>query len=402
MTNQLFDDLLVIDCASFIAGPAAATIMSDYGARVIKVEPPVIGDSYRQLINVPGMPPCDKDYFWMLDARNKESLALDLKHPEGRAVLDTLIRKADVFITNFPAPIRERLKLTAGDVLPMNERLVYASLTPYGEEGPEKDRTGYDATAWWARSGMMDSVRATPETEPAISIPGMGDHPTAVAMFSAIMTALYRRERTGKGGEVSTSLLANGLWSNGLWMQAALCDADMSTRLRRGQRGALTELYRCRDGRWFMLAMLNWQRERPLLTDMLGHPEWRDDPRFATAEARRDNAPALVELLEKEFVKRDWAEWRDMMQEATITFGPIAQAADHLTCPQVAANNMLPEIENAGGLRTVDSPIHITGEKKSAPRMPPGIGEHSRGVLDSLGFEASEIDRLIAAGAVAE
>jgi len=239
MEKGLFEDLTVIDCASFIAGPAAATIMADFGARVIKIEPPVGGDNYRQLIHVPGMPPADHDYFWLLDNRNKQSLALDLKHPDARPVLEALIAKADVFITNYPAPVRERLKLGSDDILPLNERLIYASLTPYGEDGPERDRTGYDATAWWARSGLMDSVRANPETEPAFSVPGMGDHPTAVALFGAIMAALYRREKTGKGGAVSTSLLANGLWANSVWMQAVLCNADFSVRPARRSHGAL-------------------------------------------------------------------------------------------------------------------------------------------------------------------
>ena len=145
MSENLFSDLLVIDCASFIAGPAAATVMSDFGARVIKIEPPGIGDSYRNLFRLRGTPD-DIDYFWAMDSRNKESLALDLKLPQARAVLETLIRKADVFITNFPFPVRERLGLRAEDLLHLNERLIYASLTPYGEQGPERDRTGFDTT----------------------------------------------------------------------------------------------------------------------------------------------------------------------------------------------------------------------------------------------------------------
>ncbi|MEQ8327730.1 MAG: CoA transferase [Parvibaculum sp.] len=400
-TGSLFGDLLVLDCASFIAGPAAATIMSDFGARVIKIEPPVTGDSYRQLIHVPGMPPAERDYFWLLDNRNKESLALDLKHPDARPVLEALIARADVFITNFPGPIREKLKLTPDDVLPLNERLVYASLTPYGEEGPEKDRTGYDATAWWARSGLMDSVRANPDTEPAISVPGMGDHPTAVALFGAIIAALYRREKTGKGGVVSTSLLANGLWSNGLWMQAVLCDADFSVRLRRGQRGALTELYKCRDGRWFMLALLNYLREWPLLANCVGHPERVEDPRFATPEARKENTPVLLKLLEEIFVTADWPEWRERFTEAGITFGPIAQPDDHLECRQVAANNMLPEIAGGEGLRTVDSPIRLADEQKAVPRRAPSIGENTRRILSDIGLAEADIERMIASGAAA-
>ncbi len=152
MGTGLFGDLLVIDCASYVAGPAAATIMSDFGARVIKIEPPGEGDAYRTLIKYRGAEDCI-DYFWALDSRNKESLALDLKDPEQRAFLDELVRRADVFITNYPFPVRERLRLRAQDVMPLNRRLIYASLSPYGEHGPERDRTAFDATAWWARSG---------------------------------------------------------------------------------------------------------------------------------------------------------------------------------------------------------------------------------------------------------
>jgi crotonobetainyl-CoA:carnitine CoA-transferase CaiB-like acyl-CoA transferase len=399
--NGLFDDLLVLDCASFIAGPAAGTIMSDFGARVIKIEPPGIGDSYRQLMNVPGIPPADRDYFWILSNRNKESLALDLKHEAARPVLEALIRKADVFITNFPGPIRERLKLRDEDVLPLNDRLIYASLTPYGEDGAEKDRTGYDATAWWARSGLMDSVRTTPESEPALSVPGMGDHPTAVALFGAIMAALYRREKTGKGGSVSTSLLANGVWSVGCWMQAVLCDADFTVRLRRGQRSALTELYRARCGRWFMLVILNYQREWPLLVEAIGKPEWLADPRLDTHAARRDNSAALVKALEEIFVSRDWAEWKTIFERSGITYGPVARPSDHLECAQIAANGILPEIEGTGGLRTVDSPITIDGETKRPPRLAPAIGEHTRPVLRSFGFDDAAIDALLKCGAAA-
>ncbi|HEY1425811.1 MAG TPA: CoA transferase, partial [Caulobacteraceae bacterium] len=183
MGQGLFGDLLVIDCASYVAGPAAATIMSDFGARVIKIEPPGEGDGYRSLIKYRAGDDVI-DYFWTFDSRNKQSLAIDLKTPEARALLDALIRKADVFLTNYPFPTRERLRLRAEDVMPLNRRLIYASLTPYGEHGPQRDRTAFDATAWWSRSGLMDMVRATGETEPALSMPGMGDHPTAMAMYA--------------------------------------------------------------------------------------------------------------------------------------------------------------------------------------------------------------------------
>ena len=215
MPDHLFSGLKVIDCASWIAGPAAATILSDFGADVIKIEPPEAGDPWRHSPPVPGK---TTDYYWQLTGRNKRSLAIDLKHEAGLAVLYRLVKSADVFITNFPLPVRERLKIAASDLLELNPRLVYGSMSAYGEAGEEAGRQGFDATAYWARTGLMDMVRATAETDPARSMPGMGDHPTATGLYAAIVTALYRREKTGRGGVAQSSLLQNGLWANGCFM----------------------------------------------------------------------------------------------------------------------------------------------------------------------------------------
>ncbi len=395
MASPLFSDLMVIDCASFIAGPAAATIMSDFGARVIKIEPPGAGDAYRNLIRLRA-PPGTVDYFWTLDSRNKESLALDLTRPDCRAVLEALVRKADVFITNYPFPVRERLRLRAEDVTPLNPRLIYASLSPYGEEGPERDRTAYDTTAWWARSGLMDMVRATGETEPGLSMPGMGDHPTALAVYGAIVTALYRRQMTGEGAVVSSSLLANGLWSNSCQVQAALCDIELAPRGERGQRNPISEIYRAADGKDFLLAITNPAREWPLLARALGHPEWLDDPRLATPAARLENADLLVGMLDQIFSGETWDHWNAMLSEAGVTFGPIARTCDHADDPQILANNLLPEFADGLGLRTVDSPFQLSGEVKHAPRMAPGIGQHSRAILAELGWNEAEIEAMTA------
>lgn len=400
MTEPLFRNLLVLDCASFVAGPAAATIMSDFGARVIKIEPPEIGDSYRQLIHLPGTPLSERDYYWMLDNRNKESLALDLKQEAAQEILRTLVKKADVFVTNFPGPIRDRLKLRPADILSLNDRIIYASLTPYGEEGPEKDRTGYDSTAWWARSGLMHAVRPTALSEPARSIPAMGDHPTAVSLYAAIMTGLYRRSITGKGGMVSTSLLANGLWSNGCFMQAALVGARFQPRAARYQRSALLELYRCKDDRWFMFSMVNQVREWPLLLQVIGREAWENDPRFATAQARHENAEAIVRAMEDIFAGEDWEHWRRKFLDAGVTVGPISQPEDHFDCPQVAANGFLPEFDDEPGLRTIDSPVRVADAPHIPPRHAPCIGQHSGDILRELGFDDENVRQLAKAGAV--
>jgi formyl-CoA transferase len=397
MDTGLFDDLLVLDCASFIAGPAAATIMGDFGARVIKIEPPVTGDTFRQFRHMAGAPKADMDYGWVLDNRNKESLALDLKQPGARAIFETLVARADVFITNFPGPVRDKLRLRAEDLLPLNDRLIYASITPYGEVGPDKDRTGYDSTAWWARSGLMDHVRASPDSPPGFSTPGMGDHPTATALYGAIVSALYRRQKTGKGGHVSTSLLANGLWSNGVLLQAALCGADLDAPRT---RSALANLYRCSCGRWFILAIINDTRDWPRLAAALGREDWLNDARFNTPEGRRENVPDLIALLTAHFADADWDHWRRTLGDAGIPIGQIGRTKDHFDDPQVIQNEFLKEIPGANGLRTVDSPIRIDGETKTPARLAPDIGAHTRPLLTELGYDEADIARLAASGAI--
>jgi crotonobetainyl-CoA:carnitine CoA-transferase CaiB-like acyl-CoA transferase len=396
MSEQLFGDLLVIECASFIAGPAAGTILSDFGARVIKIEPPG-GDGYRLLKHLPGLPVAENNYPWTITNRNKESLVLDLKQAVARDFLDTLIARADVFITNYPLPVRERLRLGYEDICAVNPRTIYASLTPYGEEGPEANNTGYDATAWWARSGLMDSVRTSADTPPAISVPGMGDHMAANTLYGSIVTALYRRERSGQGGKVGTSLMGNGLWSNGLYVQAALDGANMDARIDAESLSAFTHIYRCRDDRWFMLTILPQAQDKawPALARCVGHEEWLDDARFVDAGQRHQNNAALKALMDAAFMQRDWPDWHSSFAEFGITCGGIAQAADHCDDEQARAAGMLTEFDDGSGDRTVDSPLYVLGETKRQPSRAPAIGEHSRAIVEEFAVDAATARQLL-------
>ena len=392
--DHLLEKITVIDCASYIAGPAAATIMSDFGARVIKIESPDIGDSYRSLLRLPGLPESDENYPWILTSRNKESLALDLKFKEAHVILHKLIKKADIFITNYPFPIRAKLKINAEDILEENKKLIYASLSPYGEKGEEKDKTGYDATAWWARSGLMHAVRNNSNSEPSSSTPGMGDHPTASALFGAIMMALYKREITGEGSEVSSSLMANGLWSNGIYNQAALCGANFVENTGRGTKGALAEKYKCKDGRWFILVMLNEEREWPLLLRCLKREEVNDDKRFNTREGRAKNSLELMKILDEEFLSKDWGQLKELFEKSGVTFGSISEPYDHINDQQIADNEFFTKFTDKEDLLTVDSPIFMKNEKKRKPQTAPEIGEHTRQILEELDYNETEIDKL--------
>lgn len=393
----IFAGLRVIDAASYVAGPSAATILGDFGAEVIKLEPPA-GDAYRALSTMPGQPRGDTDYPWVLDNRGKRGLVLDLKRPEGQAVLHRLIRGTDVFVTNAIPRLRAGLGVAPEGLLALNPRLVYAALTAYGETGPEADKTGFDATAYWARSGLMDLVRAHAEAPPGRSVAGMGDHPAGLALYGAITTALYRRERTGQGGMVHASLLGAGLWANGFMVQAALDGARFIPRPpREAAPNALGNLYQAGCGRWFLLALLNETRQWPALLHLLGNPAWGEDPRFATQALRRENAQALTALLDEAFAARSLAELRPLMDAAGLTFDAVTTTQEAAEAPQPRATGA---IRPAPGGWTVDSPVQVAGEEKAPPAPPPALGADTEAILAEHGFAPAEIRALRQAGAL--
>ena len=399
---RLLEGLRVIDAASFIAGPVATTVMADFGADVIKVEPPT-GDTYR--VRGPGYPPSPYNFPWIVDNRSKRAIAIDLRTADGQSVLHRLVRGVDVFVTNLPLDARPRLRVGWEDLAPLNPRLIYASVTAYGETGEEAARPGFDSTALWARTGLMDLMRPSPDSPPTRSLPGMGDHPTGMSLFGAIMAALYQRERTGRGSMVATSLMANGLWWNAIQVQGILCGTRTPVRPPREESvSALANLYRCRDGRWFLLNLTADERRWEPLAAALGRKDLVADPRFATQAARRANARALAAILDEVFATRDWPDWRAILEATGIAFGVVGTLDDIPGDPQMRASGALVPIEDpaAGATLTVNSPIAISGQEKVPPRMPPAIGEHTVSVLREARFDEAEIERLLKSGAIVQ
>jgi formyl-CoA transferase len=402
MTTRVFDGLKVLDAAGFIAAPSAATILSDFGAEVIKIEPPGEGDPFRLIYRLPNLPVSEHNYLWMQVARNRRGLALNLKSAEGQAVLHRLVRAADVLITNYPPHVRGRLGLAYAQLAPLNPRLIYASLTGYGETGPEANKPGFDANTYWARSGLTDLVRSDPEGPPASAANGAGDQPTSGMLYAAIVTALYRRERTGLGGMVSTSLIANGAWANALTIQAALVGAEIPYRRpRTAPRNALTNYYRCREGRWFILSLVAEDKAWPSFAPLVGIAHLMDDPRFATTEARRAHAAELVAELDQAFAKRDSAEWQALFEAAGHTVGVVARTTDVEHDPQMRlAGAIVPGDGIPGTGLTVDSPFQISGETKVRPQPAPAVGQDSEAILRAHGYGEDEIERLRRTGVI--
>ncbi|MES2714822.1 MAG: CoA transferase [Pseudomonadota bacterium] len=393
-----FTGLKVIDCASFIAAPVAATLLADLGADVVKVEPPG-GDPHRTLYQRVGCLPdpalADNNFIWDLNARHKRSLVLDLKQAAGQAVLHRLVQQADVFITNLPLPVRARLGIAADTLLALNPRLVVASMTAYGETGPEASKSGFDVTAYWARAGLMDMVRADHTAAPTRPVPGMGDHPSAVTLFAAISTALYRRERTGRGGLVSTSLLANGLWSNAIQVQAQLSGMRYGPRLPRSQApNPLSNIYQVGCGRWLSLVILNEARQLQPLLQVLGLGHLQDDPRLATAASREAHGAELIALFDQGFARHDLATWRSRLDAAGITFGVVGTLADVDGDAQMRAAGALVGYAHRSGT-TVAAPILMHGSTARAPGPAPALGAHSASVLAEAGYSAEQIAHLL-------
>jgi formyl-CoA transferase len=400
-TDNIFSGLKVVDFASFIAGPSAAVILSDFGANVIKVEPPS-GDLWRHAHQIPPQPLAKDPYPWHLANRNKRGMALDLKSTSAPQVVERLVKWADVLIVNTPHPARKRLKLEYDDVAPWNPRLIYADITGFGEKGPDADLPGFDITSYWARSGLLSLTRdaGLPPTWP---VAGSGDNATAVGLYSAIVTALYRRERTGKGSYVTTSLLAEGVWAASVSIQAALCEAKFfGLHDRKHPANAAMNVYRASDDIWFVLIVTSDKLEA--VAKAIGRPHLLTDPRFSDPAKLMANMPELTAILDDVFGSQPMAHWYEVFSGVHVTFGAVRGPQEVIEDPQLRANDIVVPLEGVGGklTSTISSPVQVHGVDKVPAKRAPEIGEHNDEVLRELGFNAADIDGLRASGTVSK
>ncbi len=407
--RKLLEGIRILDCASWIAGPAAATIAADFGAEVIKIEPPVSGDSYRNKYSETYYAPhgC-YDYPWFVDSRNKASLTLNLKSDQGQTIFEKLVRTADVVITNMPLKARKRLRLTYEDVKAIKEDIIYASLTPFGEKGPYSQDKAFDTTSFWARSGLMDLLRGRND-RPRSGLPGQGDHPTAMALFGGIMLALYDRERTGEGRMVSTSLLHNGIWANALavqggstleWFEGPSWDAGVVRFVKNAQ-------YITRDERIVTFDMVDSEDEMCRLFDLLGirervvgHPSYKAYSK-ASPVVYKDESE-LISVVQGAISKWNQKDLLEAARESGITLVWINKIGDVKNDPQVVANRMMPDLDKDvfGVDKIVDSPLFLSGAKKEIHSPAPALGQHTQRILASIGYTEDAITELREQGVI--
>jgi len=390
------EHLKVVDAASYLAAPGAATVLADFGADVVKIEP-LQGDGYRLLVG-----PYPVPYHWQLTSRNKKSIALDLRSDRGLSILHELVADTDVLLTNFRPDQQRDFKMTWDQMSERNDRLIMAEVTGYGTEGPDRNMRAFDATAWWARSGMMDLIRE-PDRIPQQGAGGFGDHATCMSLFGGIMMALYQRERTGKGTFVQTSLVANGVWSNGMQVQGKIAGFDLNEwRQENGQPSPFGAVYETSDHRHVLLSITNPKKEWSNLAAAVGHPEWLEIwPVARDAYRDQDNVRQHIATAMAQMTA---AQVHEQMTEYTIPYGLVQNLDDVVNDEQLKANDILipTESDNPDYQWTVNSPITLQGHSKRAPTEARDTGADSREILASLGYTEGAIQGLIDVGVVGE
>lgn len=393
------DGVKVVELGVWVAGPAAGGILADWGADVVKVEP-LSGDPARTFQRMLGADMPTNPVFEM-DNRSKRSIAVDLSTDSGLEIAKALIAEADVFVTNVRLAGLERLGLDHESLRAEHPRLIYAAITGFGMEGPDKDAAAYDIAAFWARSGIAHML--TPEgADPPFQRGGMGDHNAGLAGAAAISAALYSRERTGEGQLVSTSLFREGIYTLSFDLSVTV---GWGLTLGVGQRTTMhnptTNNYVAGDGRRFWVVGLEADRHWPPMARVVGHPEWIDDPRFATAVDRAMNGQELIATLDEIFVTKTLDEWRAVFAtEPDFFWAPVQSPDDLLADPQFHASGALIEVpDGASTTSMIATPCDFHGTPWSARSLAPGLGEHTGEILASIG-RGDELDELVTAGVV--
>ena len=397
------EGIKVVELATFIAAPCTARFLADLGADVIKVEAPM-GDPLRYTAANEGRPLDQKENTsYDLENAGKRCIALNIKSPEGREVLEKLIADADVFITNNRQPSLIKNKLDYDTLHAKYPSLVYGFISGYGEKGPDKDLPGFDFTAFYARGGILGPLRDKTST-PMLTVQGFGDHQVAMNLAAGILASLFKAKMTGEGDQVVVSLFHSAVWDVSLMLQSSQYGADSCKfPMERWENGnPLTMVYKTKDDQWLQIAMPQYDRHYPVFMQAAGHPEMIDNPKFFPQKNLYPNRKEFSDWISALFLTKDCAEWCKLLDAADIPYA-VAQNWDTLLKDEQAwASDIFYEMQYSNGNKRtlVRPPVMFKENGLPEYNRGPYLAEHTEEILGQYGYTDEEISKMLADGAV--
>ncbi len=393
------DGIRVLEIANYIAVPAAASLLAELGADVVKVEVPW-GEVYRHATPRRNGYECELPLglCYEMDNRGKRSVALDLALPQSQAVLAKLIDRSDVVMTNVLPGRLAKFGLDAETLRAQRPELILARMGGFSADGPQADAPGFDQTAFFALSGLMDQQR-DPDSPPAFPRGGAGDHPAALALVSGVLAALRMKDQTGEGQIVDVNLQQVGLYVNGNDTSQSVVTGEVPPRHdRSGPRNPLWNFYQCADERWLFLVMLDSNVYWPRLVDAIDRPELGEDERFADAVGRFKNSPALVAILDEVFATRTLAEWTAHFETQRVIAAPVRTVAEATGDPVARENGCFVEVDHPehGRFESVAPPFQLSGFRLEGTTPAPALSQHTEEVLREAGVDEETIALMVA------
>ena len=399
------DGIRVIDWTIWQQGPVCSSMLGDLGAEVIKLEERGTGDPGRYLARVGGADTSNRpNWYFEANNRNKKSLAIDLKKPEAREIVHAIVERSDVFVQNFRKGVAARLGLDYETLRRVNPRLVYASATGYGPDGPDSGEPSFDVLGL-ARSGLMLAA-GEPDMPPLAIAGGIADQMGGIMLAYGVLAALVARERSGEGQAVDASHLGSMTWLQGLSVSCKLMAGFAIPRTFRARAfNPLWNHYRCADGKWLALAMLQPDRYWADFARAIGQPDLATDPRFESMAARAKHAAECVAILDDAFASRPRDEWMRLLREdaGDFIFTQVNAVDDLPADAQVRANDYVVEFDHPahGPTPMLGIPVRLSATPGAVRAPAPELGQHTEEVLlEVLGFEWERIGRLREQGVI--
>ncbi|RHP31475.1 CaiB/BaiF CoA transferase family protein [Lachnotalea sp. AF33-28] len=389
--NKPLEGIRVVECAFFVAAPSAGLNLADWGAEVIKVEPIYGEPGHRR--DADGRIMTRDEYFNVYN-RKKKGIALNTKDPRGMEMLYRLLEDADVFLTSYRPGALVKMGLNWEVLHEKFPKLIYAAITGFGDEGPEKDAPGFDTVAYWARSGLMQDVinRGNDVLIPPVAF---GDLTCGAALAGAVGTALFNRERTGRAEKVTLSLYGLSLYSLSYMVFDVQTGGNYpASRLEPAL--PMMASFKCKDGKWFYMANVDHEKHYADLMRMLGREDLVEDERFKSRTAAQENREEFIRMLDAEFARYTRDEVLDILKRADIAHSTINHVADNLCDPQAKANDYLKIMHMRDGVDVYvpSTPVRFGTSDMEEAGMGPLLGEDTLSVLTAAGYTAEELNHL--------